>query len=69
MIHITLKAGHHWPTNDCWLSRFVIYRGSGPVLLKPLYFCDFPGGPYPLSSPLDPCMNTHNGNEMLHHTL
>ena len=35
---------------ECWLSSFVISRGSGPVLLKTLYFCDFPGGWDP-----DPC--------------
>ena len=46
-----------WPYNECWLGSFVIFRGSGPVLLKEtLYFCNFPGGlrtPLPL---LDPSM-------------
>ena len=36
---------------ESWLGSFVILRGSGPVLLKKLYFCDFPGGG---SDPLHP---------------
>ena len=43
----------------------MISRGSGPVLLKPLYFGIFPGGggggsgpPVPKPPPLDPCMWT-----------
>ena len=34
------------------------FGGSGPVLLKILYLCDFSGGggPDPLSPPLDPPM-------------
>ena len=53
---ITTFSGHHrpasqtpfkwgwWPNIECWLESFVIIRGSGPVLLKKLYFCDFQGG-------------------------
>ena len=35
----------------CWRGSYVIFIGSGPVLLKKkLYFCDFSGGlPDPLS--------------------
>ena len=42
---------------------FSFSTGSGPVLIKKLYFCDFPGGgggggggggPDPLPPPLDP---------------
>ena len=32
------------------------FRGSGPVLLKNLYFCDFSGGSRPPDPPLDPPM-------------
>ena len=38
-----------WPKIESWLGSLTILRGSGPVLLKNLYFCDFRGGPDPLS--------------------
>ena len=33
------------------------FRGSGPVLLKKLYLCDFSGGSEPPPPPLDPPMS------------
>ena len=27
-------AGRCWPNIECWLCSFVIFRGSGPVLLR-----------------------------------
>ena len=30
-----------WPNTECWLGSFVIFMGSGQVLLKTQYFCDF----------------------------
>ena len=43
-IQLPLDAGHHRPTNEapftswpnieCWLGRFVIFIGSGPVLIR-----------------------------------
>ena len=38
-----------WPTVECWLGSFVIFRGSGSILLGNPIFCDFSGGPDPLS--------------------
>ena len=29
---------------ECWIGRFVILRGSGPVLLRNPIFRNFPGG-------------------------
>ena len=43
-----------WPNIECWLGSFTILRESRPVLLKNLIFCDFPGGPDPLSPTLNP---------------
>ena len=63
-IQISLKSGHHrpatdngvslvcrwWPNIECWLGSFVIFRGSGPVLLRnPIFLWFFRGGPDPLS--------------------
>ena len=36
-------ACRFWPKIESWLCSFTILRGSGPVLLKILYFCDFRG--------------------------
>ena len=36
----------------------MIFRRSGPVFLRNPNFCDFSGGPDPLSPPLDPPMTT-----------
>ena len=34
-----------WPNIDCWLCSFVIFRGSGPVLLRnPIFLWFFRGG-------------------------
>ena len=38
-----------WPTIECWLGSFVIFRGSGSILLGNPIFCDFSEGPDPLS--------------------
>ena len=50
-----VKAGHHRPFSGVpmkaqyyWLGSFVIFRGSGPLLLKTLYFCNYQGGSDPL---------------------
>ena len=43
-----------WPPIECWLGSFVIFRGSRPVLLKKLYFCDFSGGPNTPPAPPPP---------------
>ena len=40
-------AKRWWPNIECWLKRFVIFRGSGPVL----YFCDFSGVGVPTPVP------------------
>ena len=45
----------HNTLNAC-LKDLLFYRGSGPVLLRNPYFCHFPGGPDPLSPPLNPHM-------------
>ena len=47
------------PTLNAGLVAF-FFRGSGPVLLKKLYFCDFPwgGGPDHCFRPLDPRIRT-----------
>ena len=38
---VTLACGW-WPNIEYWLGSFVIFRGSGPVLLRnPIFFCDF----------------------------
>ena len=59
----TTKSGHHRPTNACWLGSSVIFQEIRTSIgKKPYIFVIFQGGPYPLSPPLDPCMNTHNGN-------
>ena len=61
MIHIPPKAGaiigplakRHLNVIECFLDSFVIFRGSGAVLLKKTIFLDFPGGvqtPCPLPS-------------------
>ena len=42
-------ACRRWPYIECWLSSFVILRGSGPVLLRNPIFFIFQGGPDPLS--------------------
>ena len=49
-----LKVGHHrhasetplkWPTIECWFGSFVIFRGSGSILLgNPIFFVIFRGG-------------------------
>ena len=36
----------------CWRGSYVIFIGSGPVLLKKLYFCDFSGGASGSPAPL-----------------
>ena len=42
-----------WPNLECWLDSFVIFRGSGPVLLlDTLYFCDFLDGESDPQSPM-----------------
>ena len=38
-----LLAYRLWPKIESWLGSFTILRGSGLVLLKNLYFCDFRG--------------------------
>ena len=49
-----------WPYIEWWLGSFVIFRGSGPVLLRKPIFCDFSGGggggSGPPVPPLDPRM-------------
>ena len=48
-----------WPNIECWLEWFVIFRGSGPILLRnPLFWWIFRGGGVrtPCSRPLDPRM-------------
>ena len=49
-----------WPNIACWLSIKLcdFFRGTGPVLLRTLYFCDFSGGGSvpPVPPPLDPPM-------------
>ena len=37
------------PLNACWLGSFVMFRGSGSILLGNPIFLWFSGGPYPLS--------------------
>ena len=38
-------ACRSWPTIECWLGSFVIFRGSGPVLLgNPINLWFFRGG-------------------------
>ena len=56
-----------WPNVECWLVSFENFRGSGSVLLRNPYFCDFPvggggfgGGPDPPVPPLDPRMGPDN---------
>ena len=46
------------PTLNAGLVALLFPRGSGPILLRILYLCDFPwGAAYPLSPPpLDPRM-------------
>ena len=46
-----------WPKIESWLGSFTILRGSGPVLLKKLYFRDFRGGSGPPVPPLDRTMH------------
>ena len=46
-----LRVCRSWPKIESWSSIFTILRGSGPVLLKNLNFCDFRGGPDPLPPP------------------
>ena len=57
-----------WPNIECWLGSFVIFRGTGPILLgNPLFLWFFRTGPDPLSPlwgesrppvpPLDPRMS------------
>ena len=43
-------AGRWWPNIECWHGSFVIFRGSGPVLLSNPIFFDFSGGSGPLPS-------------------
>ena len=34
-----------WPNIQCWLGSFVIFRGSGPILLEnAIFLCFFSGG-------------------------
>ena len=60
-IKISLLAGHHRPASETPFNRWrdgptlnaglialCFLRRAGPVLLRNLYFCDFPGGPDPL---------------------
>ena len=59
-IQIALKAGHQWwPKIECWLSSFVIFSGSGPVLLRNPILLYFSGGGWsgPPVPPLDPRMS------------
>ena len=46
-----------WPNIECWLGRFVICRGSRPVLLRnPIFLWFFRGGvPTPVPPPLWIC--------------
>ena len=37
-------ACRQWLNIECWLKRFVIFRGSGPVLLRNPIFFIFQGG-------------------------
>ena len=46
-----------WPTIECWLGSFVIFRGSGSIFLgNPIFLWFFRGGPdnLPPPSPPDP---------------
>ena len=53
----------HWRANDgpltlnAGLVVLWLFRGSGPLLLGNLYFCDFSWGPDPPVPPLDPPMD------------
>ena len=66
-----LLACRIWPKIESWLSSFTILTGSGPVLLKNLYFVIFDGGPDPLPPPsgsayaLHPPMSKSRGNVLL----
>ena len=44
-------AGVSWPTIECWLGSFVIFRGSGSILLGTLYFVIFQGSGPPVPPP------------------
>ena len=41
-------VGRWWPNIECWLGSFVIFRGSGPVLLRNHIFLWFFMGSGPL---------------------
>ena len=47
------QTARYWPNIGCWLGSFLIYRGSGPVLLSNPIDCAFSRGgvqtPCPLS--------------------
>ena len=49
--HGVLLACRLGPKIESWLGSFTSLRGSGPVLLKKLYFCDFREGSGPLIPP------------------
>ena len=52
-----LLACRLWPKIESWLGSLTILRGSGPVLLKNLYFFDLQGEVRPpCPPPLDPHM-------------
>ena len=49
-------ACRSWPVIECWLGSFMIFRGSGPVLLRnPIFVVSFRGvqTPCPPLPPLD----------------
>ena len=67
MIQIPLLADKYWPAGvsqarrlwpkiECWLGSYTILRGSGPILLKNLYFCDSQGGVW---TPVPPSGSAH----------
>ena len=66
---IGLPAKHHltgisracrwWPNIECWLGSFVIFKGSGPVLLRNTIFLWFNRGIWTPVPPLDPPMGPY----------
>ena len=44
-------GGPKWSKIECWLGSFVIFKESGPVLLRNPIFCGLQGGQDPLPPP------------------
>ena len=60
------------PTLNAGLVASRFFRGSGPKLLRTLYFCNFPGGggpPAPPPPPLDPHMYEPSQKKLCRVTL